>query len=285
MPVTDPGRVRSAFGHRGRGRAALVAFLAAGDPDMASTEAAVRAAADAGADVIELGVPFSDPLADGPIIQAAYTRALEGGFRMDDLFGGLERIASIGPPVVLMTSFNPVLARGVERFCRQASGAGAAGVLVPDLLPEDAGELRSVAAGAGLETVFLTAPGIGEERLEAAARASTGFLYLVSRRGVTGPDGGVGETLEAEVERARRYAEVPVAVGFGVSTPADAARVARVADGVIVGSALVRASHQGSAGGGPEGAARAVGKKVAELVEGIRSAEDEDTERRGAETR
>jgi tryptophan synthase alpha chain len=270
--MIDPGNVQDAFARAaGQGRAALVAFLAAGDPDMAATVAAASVAAAKGADLIELGVPFSDPLADGPIIQAAYTRALQGGFRLDDLMEGLERITPLGPPVVVMTSWNPVLARGPERFCREISESGAAALLVPDLLPEDAGDLCSGAARAGLQMVFLAAPGISDRRLEAAAGAATGFLYLVSRRGVTGPDGGVGPGLEEEVARARRYARCPVAVGFGVSTAADAALVARIADGVIVGSALVRAAHQAAREGDPGAGARAVGDLVAELAAGIRS--------------
>ncbi|MFO7769388.1 MAG: tryptophan synthase subunit alpha [bacterium] len=265
--------VRAAFGAADeQERSALVAFLAAGDPDMETTVETARAAAEAGADVLELGVPFSDPLADGPIIQAAYTRALSGGFRMDALLEALERIAPLGPPVVLMTSLNPVLARGLGRFCRDAAASGASGILVPDLLPEDAGELRGAARERGLDTVFLAAPGISEERLAAAAGASMGFLYLISRRGVTGPDGGVGEGLEEEVARARRHARTPVAVGFGVTSAEDAARVARAADGVIVGSALVRAARRACREGGAAAAARAVGAKVGELAEGIRSA-------------
>jgi tryptophan synthase alpha chain len=277
------GAVGRAFDHaRAEQRAALITFLAAGDPDLATTERLARAAADAGADMIELGVPFTDPLADGPVIQAAYTRALAGGITVDAVLATVERTArATGLPIVLMTAFNPVLARGVDRFCRDASTAGAAGVLVPDLLPEDAVELCDSARRHGLDTVFLAAPAAPEGRLRAAAAAATGFLYLVSRRGVTGGHGGPDAGLESDVARARAVCTIPLAVGFGVSTAADAARVAAVADGVIVGSALVAAAaaaaatcHAADAGppahGGADAAATAVREVVQEIMTGIR---------------
>lgn len=263
-------------------RAALIAYLAAGDPDLATTVALARGVADAGADIIELGIPFSDPLADGPIIQAAYTRALANGISVKRILEQLPAIVeATGRPVVLMTALNPVHAYGPERFCHDAKAAGAAGLLVPDLLPEDASELREHARTAELDTVFLAAPDGTDERLAAAADASTGFLYLISRRGVTGPDGGVGEGLEAGVTRARKHSDVPIAVGFGVATGAVARRVAEVADGVIVGSAFVRTANQAfdeaEAAGRPKEAARAaaaeaVSAKAHDLMGGIREA-------------
>jgi tryptophan synthase alpha chain len=269
-------RIHAAFAAAGaESRAALLAFLAAGDPDLATMEVLARAAAEAGADILELGIPFSDPLADGPVIQAAYTRALAGGVRVRAVLELTERVvATTGRPVVLMTALNPVLAYGPEAFCRAARDAGAAGLLVPDLLPEDAGELRNAAGEASLDTVFLASPAATPERLQATCAASTGFVYLLSRRGVTG-QGGPGAELETALARVRRYARVPVAVGFGVSSAADAARVAAVADGVIVGSALVAAAHEA---GGRAAAARAVGIRVAALVaaiRGVRSAQGE----------
>jgi tryptophan synthase alpha chain len=275
--------VGRAFDHaRAENRAALITFLAAGDPDLAATERLACAAAGAGADMIELGIPFTDPLADGPVIQAAYTRALNGGVTVNAILTSVERIArGTGLPIVLMTAFNPVLARGVDRFCRDASAAGAAGVLVPDLLPEDAGELCGSARRHGLDTVFLAAPGAPERRLRAPAAAATGFLYLVSRRGVTGAHGGPDAGLESDVARARAVCTIPLAVGFGVSTAADAARVAAVADGVIVGSALVaaaaaatgRRSHTDAGSpspGGTDAAAVAVREVVLEIMTGIK---------------
>jgi tryptophan synthase alpha chain len=252
---------------RSENRAALIAYLAAGDPDLATTVALVRAAAEGGADIIELGIPFSDPLADGPIIQAAYTRALANSITTRRIIEVLPELAKDpGLPIVLMTALNPVLAYGAEIFCKDASAAGAAGLLVPDLLPEDSESLWSRAHAAGIDTICLSAPDTSERRLAAAAAASTGFLYLISRRGVTGPSGGVGETLEAEVARARAVCELPIAVGFGVTTADDARRVARVADGVIVGSAFVDLA----ANSAPDAAVGAVRAKTEELMNGIR---------------
>lgn len=263
-------------------RAALIAFLAAGDPDLATTQRLAEAAADAGADILELGIPFSDPLADGPAIQAAYTRALGAGTTVRGVLRTVDAIVrTTHLPVVLMTAFNPVLAYGINTFCRDAVGAGAAGLLVPDLLPEDAYDVIGSARRHRLDTVFLAAPGGSEARLHAADAAATGFLYLLSRRGVTGPDGGVGTGLEAEVARARSCCRNHIAVGFGVTTAADAARVAAVADGVIVGTALVDAAASAyaaaaAAGGSSlacrESAADAVHHRVTELGHGIRVA-------------
>jgi tryptophan synthase alpha chain len=278
--------IASAFDRAKRDRrAALIAFLAAGDPDLAMTTALASALAEAGADIIELGIPFSDPLADGPIIQAAYTRALANGISVRRLFDQLPSIVEAsGTPIVLMTAVNPVYAYGLEAFCRDARDAGAAGLLVPDLLPEDAGDLRRHASGAGLDAVFLAAPDTTEERIAAAGAASTGFLYLISRRGVTGPDGGVGEELEAEVARARKGCNIPIAVGFGVTSGADARRVAEVADGVIVGSVFVRLASQAfvdaetgerSNEEARAAAAEAVKAKAQELMDGIREARNE----------
>lgn len=255
---------------RDEGRAALIAYLAAGDPDLETTVALAGALGEAGADVLELGIPFSDPLADGPIIQAAYTRALAGGVSVRRVLERLPRIAGeSGLPIVLMTALNPVLAYGSAEFCRDAAEAGACGILVPDVLPEDGQDLRATAATAGLDTVYLGAPDTPDERLAVAARASRGFFYLISRHGVTGPQGGVGGGLREQVARAKRFSGVPVAVGFGVTTAADAERVAEVADGVIVGSALVREAAEA---GSREAAVGAVRSMAEELKRGIHRA-------------
>jgi tryptophan synthase alpha chain len=246
----------------GEGRRALVAFLAAGDPDPESFMEIATAAVEAGVDILEVGLPFSDPLADGPVIQAAYARALEAGVRTDRVLELVERLAPLGTPIVIMAGWNPVRARGA-RFAAEAAAAGAAGLLVPDLLPEDAGELREAAARAGLESVFLAAPWGSPERLEAAARASTGFVYLLARRGVTGA-GATDPSLPEAAARARA-AGAPVAVGFGVSDAASARRVAPHADAVVVGSRLVADADGAYRRGGTGAAAEAVRGAVSEL--------------------
>lgn len=257
-------------------RAALIVFLAAGDPGPASTVALASAAVAAGADVIELGIPFSDPLADGPVIQGAYTRALASGARVRDALESVRQVNELGKPVVLMTALNPVLAQGIEEFCRDAAAAGAAGLLVPDLPVEDAAGLRAAAAKHRLATVFLVAPDSPAQRLAAAAEAATGFLYLVSRRGVTGLEQGPGGELKHEVARARAVSRVPIAVGFGVGTGRDAARVAEHADGVIAGSVLVAAAAEAHAaavqsGNGEAAATAAAAAAVGELVKELRA--------------
>lgn len=273
-----PALLAQAFDRaRRENRAALVVYLAAGDPTLAATVELARAAVEAGADVLELGIPFSDPLADGPVIQAAYSRALDGGTTVEGALGCAEEVVrATGAPVVLMTALNCVLARGTEAFCRRASQAGAAGILVPDLPVEEARELQEAAARHSLGTVFLAAPDSGPQRTALAAAASTGFLYLLRRRGITGA-GGKGEELASRVAEVRRLTQVPVAVGFGIATPQDAAEVAQVADGVIVGSALVEAAHRAFIRSekpeeGLRKAAAAVGDAVAALAGAVREA-------------
>ena len=222
---------------------------------------------------MELGVPFSDPLADGPVIQAAYTRALAGGSTTAATLACAGRVAEeTGAPVVLMVAYNCVLASGEDAFCRAAAEAGVSGLLVPDLPLEDADTLRSVAEAHGLGTVFLVAPDSGPERVAAAAAASTGFVYLVRRRGITGSGEG-GVDLPRRVAAARAVGSVPVAVGFGISHPEDVAEVAGEADGVIVGSALVQAAYEAAAGAAsPEEGRQAAAKVVGERVRALSAA-------------
>lgn len=263
--------IRAAFARAAdQGRSALLVYLAAGDPDHETTLALARACVEAGADVVELGVPFSDPLADGPVIQAAYTRALSHGSTTAATLACAREVArETGAPVVLMVAYNCVLATGEEAFCRAAADAGVSGILVPDLPLEDADTMRAAAAAHGLGTVFLVAPDSGPRRVAAAAAASTGFVYLVRRRGITGSGEG-GVDLPRRVAEARRDGSVPVAVGFGIGTPADVAEVAAEADGVIVGSALVQAAFEAARdapdeGSGRRAAAAAVGERVRAL--------------------
>lgn len=223
------------------GRAALVIYLTAGDPSPEETVDIVDRAVQAGADIIELGVPFSDPIADGPVNQRAATRALAAGTTVSRV---LEMVASLRAeltvPIVLFSYFNPLFSRGLERFAEQAAASGVDGVLCVDLPPEEAADEYVPALSAhGIDTPFLLAPTSDRKRIAAVDRASTGFVYYVSRTGVTGTRTELPPTLLKEAKRMRRKVSHPLAVGFGISTPEQAREVSQVADGVVVGSALV----------------------------------------------
>ncbi|HEX7058790.1 MAG TPA: tryptophan synthase subunit alpha [Solirubrobacterales bacterium] len=240
---------------RSEGRAALMPYMMAGFPDRESSLAVAAAYADAGADMIELGVPFSDPLADGPTIHAAATEALAGGATLDTALEVCESV-SARVPVVLMAYANMVLAHGgADRFARSAAGAGAAGVIVPDLPLEEAGEVRGALSAAGLALVPLLAPTTPAERRASICSAAQGFVYVVSTVGTTGEREQLPSELEDLVAATKADAEVPVAVGFGIGTPEQVAQVGKIADGVIVGSRLVRAAAEA---GSAETAAEAV---------------------------
>jgi tryptophan synthase alpha chain len=226
----------------GERRAAFIPFLMAGDPNLESTAAQLEAVATGGADIVELGVPFSDPIADGPTNQRAAVRALAAGTKLS---GILELVARhrdrLGVPIVLFTYFNPLHARGVERFAEQAAASGVDGVLCVDLPPEE-GEREFVPALSeqGVDTIFLLAPTSTRERVNRVAKASSGFVYYVSRTGVTGERSALPPELVRDVKRLRKRLDQPLAVGFGISSPEQVAAVGEVADGVVVGSALVR---------------------------------------------
>jgi tryptophan synthase alpha chain len=239
-------------------RAALITFFTAGFPDRAACLAALRGAAAAGADIIELGIPFSDPLADGPTIQRASQAALATGMTLAGALA-LVREAALPVPVVLMTYANPVLAYGVERFVRDAVAAGVAGVLLTDVPAGADRALEEAVAGSPLALVRLVAPTTPDARLPAALAGAGGFVYLISRLGVTGARAEAPPDLDAQVARLRRVTDLPVAVGFGISTPAQVRAAARAADGVVVGSALVDELERN----GPEGASRLVGALAA----------------------
>ncbi len=233
---------------RARDEAALVTYLMAGDPDLATSKVAAAACAEAGADLVEIGMPFSDPIADGPTIQRAAERALAGGTTLADALAVAAHVrARSNVRIALMGYVNPVLAYGLERFFRDAAAAGVDAVILPDVPPEEADELGRLAAAAGVKTVFLLAPTSTEARRRAAAQAATGFLYFVSVTGVTGARKALPAGLADQVAAVRAVSPVPVVVGFGVSTPAQAHDVARLADGVVVGSAIVsRLAERGS---------------------------------------
>ena len=257
-PRTAPTPIQERFAAlRAQGRCALMPFLMAGDPDLAVTAASLLALQAAGADLIELGIPYSDPLADGPVIQAAASRALAAGTtpgRVLEMLAGLRGQLTL--PVVLFTYSNPLLNRGMEAFCRDAAAAGAAGLVVPDLPLEEAEKLSAIAAGHGLDLVLLVAPNTPAERMARIHAASRGFTYLVSVTGVTGVRASLENRVGPLVQQLRTLGPTPVAVGFGISS-GEQARQVRLwgADGAIVGSALVKRmaeAHQqrGRRGGG-----------------------------------
>lgn len=241
-----------------RGEKALIAYVMAGDPAPARTVEIVRALDEAGADAVELGVPFSDPLADGPLIQAAGHRALAHGMTVPRVFEIVRQVrAESQIPIVLMTYYNPALRYGIERFANDAAAAGADAVIQTDLTPEESGPWVGAARSAGLDTVFLVAPTSTDERIEVVCRISSGFVYCVSRVGVTGARDDVPAELPDLVARVKSKAHSPVCVGFGISQPEHVRRIAAFADGVIVGSALVRVVAESGDGPGLADSVRA----------------------------
>lgn len=222
-------------------RAAFIPFLTAGDPDLRRTGDLMQAMVAGGADIIELGVPFSDPIADGPVIQRATTRALDAGTTLSGILRLVsQRRQRLGVPVVLFTYYNPVFARGLETFAEQAAASGVDAVLCVDLPPDEAAaEFTPAMRRHGLDTIFLLAPTSTRERIRTVARHSTGFVYYVSRTGVTGAREDMPKEILNEAKRLRRKLSQPLAVGFGISTAKQVAAVAQVADAVVVGSALV----------------------------------------------
>jgi tryptophan synthase alpha chain len=226
---------------RARGRKAFVGFVTAGDPSLDRTVEIAQAMDEAGVDVLELGVPFSDPLADGPVIQRSSERALGKGTHLAEVLDVVRRIRSRSDlPLLLFSYFNPLLRHGLDALARDAVQAGADGVLVTDLPPEEAGEWLETARGAGLDTVFMAAPTSPEGRLRRVADASRGFVYAVSRMGVTGERDVISEDAGPLVRRLKALTDEPIVLGFGLSTPEQVASASAVADGVVVGSALVR---------------------------------------------
>ncbi|MBX6377895.1 MAG: tryptophan synthase subunit alpha [Clostridia bacterium] len=253
---------------KAEGRKALIPYLTAGDPWAEATVRFVRILAEAGADCVELGLPFSDPLADGPTIQAAVQRSLAGGFRVADLWRiGLEVRASCQVPLAVMTYFNPVLQYGIRRFTDDAAAAGFDALLVPDLPPEEAGELREACRRVGLCLVPFAAPTSTPDRLALVARHACGFVYCVTVTGVTGERQEPSARLAELVARLRPLTDTPLAAGFGIAGPEQARAAAAVADAVIVGSALVRLVAE--YGRDVEGAAAALADRTRALREAL----------------
>ncbi len=226
---------------RERGEKALIPYVMLGDPDLTTTEEWVRAAASAGADLLEIGIPFSDPLADGPVLQRSAERALAQKVRLADALTLVRRLrATVQIPLLFMTYYNLVFQYGDERLAHDAAAAGVDGLIVPDLPPEEAATLESAARAAGLHLIYLIAPTTPSARIKFIAERGGGFLYYVSLTGITGAKLPALEQVEQGVARIKRVTDLPVAVGFGVSTPEEAGRLGRVADGVIVASALIK---------------------------------------------
>jgi tryptophan synthase alpha chain len=239
-PSTGPSTATAFATARAEGRAALVGYLPAGFPDVDGSIEALRVMVDGGCDVIEIGLPYSDPVMDGPTIQAAAQQALEAGTRTHDVLRVVEAVAATGVPTVVMTYWNPVERYGVRAFARDLAGAGGAGLITPDLVPDEAGDWMAAADEHGLDKVFLVAPSSTDERLGMTTKACRGFVYATAVMGVTGARDTPSDLAGPLVARVRTATDLPVGVGLGVSDGDQAAGVARFADGVIVGSAFVR---------------------------------------------
>lgn len=260
------------------GELGLIAYVTAGDPSLDATETIVLAVAEAGADIIELGVPFSDPVADGPTIQRASDRALRNGTTLAGVLGLLRKIrAHSEVPLVIFSYFNPILQMGLETFAAQAASAGADGVLVTDLTPEEAEEYRTIVRSHSLDTIFLAAPTSTDHRLQQIAQCSSGFLYIVSRTGVTGTRDELPKELPELVRRARQFTNLPIAVGFGISLPTHVTVLGGIADAAVVGSALVAEIEKAVS----EDAAAAA---VAETIHTLKQAARRGVSRRSAQS-
>lgn len=258
---TQPSRITARFGElRASGDLGLVAFVTAGDPSLDASARICLAMAEAGADVIELGVPFSDPVADGPTIQRSSERALRGGTNLAGVLGLVRQLrAKTQVPLVLFSYFNPVLQMGLERFANEAAAAGADGVLITDVTPEESTEYVAALRATRLDTIFLGAPTSSDDRLKKIAQASSGFVYIISRTGVTGAQDAAAEDAPALIRRARRVTNLPLAVGFGISLPGHVSMLGGLADAAVVGSALVSEIERAPDAGA---AAHAVAEKV-----------------------
>jgi tryptophan synthase alpha chain len=264
------GRLESAFERLKReGRTGFVAFVTTGYPSIEATLEAVPALVEGGADIIELGVPFSDPIGEGPTIQQASFAALENGVTPEACFDVLRKLRAGGldVPVILMGYYNPILAYGIEDFCREAAAAGADGFIVVDLPPEESGLLHKACRENGLSVIYLLAPTSTDERIRHVSELASGFIYCVSLTGVTGVREELPESLPAFVERVRKASRLPIAVGFGISQPKHFQAVGRIADAAVVGSAIVELM-----GRADPSQLRAKVREYAEVVTGRRGA-------------
>jgi tryptophan synthase alpha chain len=232
-------------------RKAFIAFITAGDPDLKTTEKLVTALEGAGVDIIELGIPFSDPLADGPTIQASFLRALNKGTTVKKILETVRRIRrQTSIPIAFMTSYNPILRFGEEKFIKACAVTGVDGLIVPDLPPEEAQNLQKLAQRHDIAVIFFAAPTSTDKRIKANTKASSGFVYYVSLTGITGTQKAVAQAVVKQIKRIKRFTKKPVCAGFGISTPQQVKDIGRAADGVIVGSAIVKSiqEHRGQGG-------------------------------------
>ncbi len=278
--MTATTRIADRFAALGEeGRAGLVTFVTAGDPDEATSREILMALPGAGADLIELGMPFSDPMADGPSIQASSLRALKAGASLRKTLDLVTefRGADDQTPIILMGYYNPIYIYGVETFIADAKAAGVDGLIIVDLPPEENEEMSLPAVKAGLNFIFLTAPTTDDARLPKVVEHAGGFVYYVSITGITGTSSAAATDVRDNVARLRRHTDLPIAVGFGIKTPAQAAEIARVADAAVVGSALVDlvADNLDGSGSATPGLADKVLEAVSKLAEGVRSAREE----------
>lgn len=263
--------VREVFAEaKAEGRAALIGYLPAGFPDVTGSVEAMRTMVDSGVDIIEVGLPYSDPVLDGPTIQAAAQQALDGGVRTRDVLSTVEAVAGTGAPVVVMTYWNPVERYGVDRFARDLAAAGGAGLITPDLVPDEAGEWLAAADAHDLDKVFLVAPSSTEQRLAMTAGHCRGFVYATAVMGVTGARTSTSALAAPLVERVRAVTDLPVGVGLGVSDGDQAAELAAYADGVIVGSAFVRRLLD--AGTDRDAGLKSLAELTRDLADGVRRA-------------
>ena len=267
--MTTPTRISRRFAElRASGELGIVAYITAGDPTLDATLKFVLALADAGADVIELGVPFSDPLADGPTIQRASERALNSGTTLAGVLHLVSRIRqSSQVPLVLFSYYNPILQMGLEKFAAAAAQAGADGVLTTDLTPEESGDYRRILHAHNLDAIFLAAPTSSDERLQKISAATSGFLYIISRMGVTGAKDSLPDELPALLRRVRHFTDLPVAVGFGISLPGHVSVLGGLADAAVVGSALVSEIENAT---NPDAAASVLSERIQKLKEAAR---------------
>ena len=263
-----------AFGRaRAEGRAALIGYLPAGFPTRMESVELMRAMVDGGVDIVEVGLPYSDPLMDGPVIQAAADRALREGTTPADAIAVAGEVASSGAATVVMSYWNPVERYGVERFARELAAAGGCGVITPDLTPEESGEWVAATVAHGVDRVFLVAPSSSDERLRVVSESCSGFVYAASTMGVTGARATVSDAAESLVARVRRSTDLPVAVGLGVSSADQAAQIAGYADGVIVGSAFIRLIQESTSHAEALEAVRGLARELAAGVRRRRTGE------------